>query len=101
MDKSKIAKLEKAGMVVTDAAEWVGLSPEESAIVDMRINLAREVERLRHASGMTQTDLARKLGTKQSGVARMERRPASTTIDTLVMALLRLGATPRRIAALL
>ncbi|MBR0055761.1 MAG: XRE family transcriptional regulator [Kiritimatiellae bacterium] len=101
MDKAKLEKLKKAGMAVTGTAEWIGLSPEESAVVDMRIRLAREVERLRHVKGMTQKTLAEELGTRQPGVARMERKPASSTLDALVMALLKLGSTPRRIAALL
>ena len=101
IDKAKLEKLKKAGMSVTDTTYWLGLTPEESAIVDIRIKLAREVERLRHENGITQKELAESLGTKQSGIARMERNPIATTIDSLVMALLSLGATPRRIAALL
>jgi predicted XRE-type DNA-binding protein len=101
MDKTKRAKLEKAGMIVTDAAGWLGLDPEEAALVEMRANLAREVERLRRENGVTQVELAEKMGTKQPGVARMERNPSSTTLDALFRALLKLGASPRKIAALL
>lgn len=88
-------------MVVTDASDWLSLTSEESAIVDIRIKLAREVERLRHEKNITQADLAKSIGTRQSGIARMERNPVSATIDSLMMGLLALGSSPRRIAALL
>ena len=101
MDKAKRRKLEKAGMIITDTAEWLGLDREEAALVEMRANLAREVERLRRENSMTQVELAEKMGTKQSGVARMERNPSSSSLDALFKALLKLGATPRKIAALL
>jgi hypothetical protein len=41
------------------------------------------------------------IGTKQSGVARLLKCPASATIDSLVKTLPALGATPKRIAALI
>ena len=77
MDKAKREKLEKAGIVVT------------------------EVERLRRENGLTQKALAEQIGTKQPAVARMVSNPSSTTIDSLMKALLSLGSTPRKIAALL
>lgn len=59
MDKAKRDKLEKAGLIVTNASEWLGLSKEEEALVEMRVNLAREVERLRRENGVTQKAIAR------------------------------------------
>ena len=41
--RKKREKLEKAGIVVTDASEWLGLSKEEETLVEIRVNLAREV----------------------------------------------------------
>lgn len=56
--RKKREKLEKAGIVVTDASEWLGLSKEEEALIEIRVNLAREVERLRRENGLTQKALA-------------------------------------------
>jgi plasmid maintenance system antidote protein VapI len=50
---------------------------------------------------LTQKALAEQIGTKQPAVARMVSNPSSTTIDSLMKALLSLGSTPRKIAALL
>ena len=101
MNTKRNAKLKKAGMVVTDAAAWLGLSPEEAALVEMRLSLAREVEKIRLKKGISQSELSARLGTRQPAIARMENRPQASSLDSLVRALLALGATPRKIAATL
>lgn len=101
MDTKKRGKLLAAGYQVTDSLDWLGLTPQERAIVGMRVNLALEIERIRKEKKLTQEAIAKRIGTKQSGVARMLRCPASATIDGLVKTLLALGATPKRIAALI
>ena len=93
--------LEAAGYKVTDAAEWLGLSPEEETIVNMRVNFAMEIERVCKERGITQHALAEKIGTRQSGVARMLNNPSKVTIDNLIKTLLVLGTPSRRIAALI
>ena len=97
--KKKI--LEAKGYKVTDSAEWLGLSREEAQIVDMRVALAQELERVRKAKGITQAELARRVGTKQSGVARMLNNPDTSTMDNLIKALIALGEPISKIAACL
>ena len=101
MDTKKRKQLEAAGYQITDSAEWLGLTPQEQAIVHMRVNFALEIERVRKASNITQQELADKIGTRQSGVARMLNNPTTATIDSLIKTLLALGASPKRIAALI
>jgi ribosome-binding protein aMBF1 (putative translation factor) len=101
MDTKKRKQLEAAGYRITDSAEWLGLTPQEQAIVNMRVNFALEIERVRKASNITQQELADKIGTRQSGVARMLNNPTTATIDSLIRTLLALGASPKRIAALI
>ena len=101
MDTKKRKQLEAAGYQITDSAEWLGLTPQEQAIVNMRVNFALEIERVRKASNITQQELADKIGTRQSGVARMLNNPTTATIDSLIKTLLALGASPKRIAALI
>ena len=101
MDTKKRKQLEAAGYQITDSSKWLGLTPQEQAIVNMRVNFALEIERVRKASNITQQELAEKIGTRQSGVARMLNNPASATIDSLIKTLLALGTSPTRIAALI
>jgi len=101
MKTKKKKALESVGYKVTDTAEWLGLSPEEEAIVNMRVNFAMEIERVCKERGITQQALAEKIGTRQSGVARMLNNPSKVTIDSLIKTLLVLGTPSKRIAALI
>jgi transcriptional regulator with XRE-family HTH domain len=49
----------------------------------------------RRAAGLTQAELARRLGTTQSGIARLERIGSNPTVETLDRAL---NATGHRLA---
>ena len=80
------------------AKQLLGLSDAEEAIVELRLRLADEVRRLRTASGLTQRDLAQRLGSSQSRVAFLEQADAS--VELMVRALLVLGATRREIGRL-
>jgi len=101
MDAKKRKQIVAAGYQITDSAGWLGLTPQEETIVNIRVNLALEIERVRKAANMTQQALAEKIGTRQSGVARMLKNPATATIDSLIRTLLILGTSPKRIAALI
>ena len=101
MTKAKKKILAENGYRVTDSAEWLGLSREESQLIDMRVALAQELERVRKAKGMTQAELAKRIGTKQSGVARMINTPEASTMDNLVKSLIALGEPVSKIAACL
>ena len=67
----------------------------------MRVALAAEIEKMRKEAGLSQAQLAKKLGTRQSGVARMINNPATATIDSLIKAMVSMGASVSRIAACL
>ena len=101
MDAKKRKQIVAAGYQITDSAGWLGLTPQEETIVNIRVNLALEIERVRKAANMTQQALAEKIGTQQSGVARMLKNPTTATIDSLIRTLLILGTSPKRIAALI
>ena len=101
MTEAKKKMLEANGMKVVDSADWLGLTKEESQLVDMRVALAEELERVRKEKGLTQAELARRIGTKQSAVARMTGKPESSTIDNLMKSLMALGEPVSKIAACL
>jgi ribosome-binding protein aMBF1 (putative translation factor) len=53
------------------------------AEADLAGRLAEIVYRLRSAAGLTQTELARRMGTTQSAIARVESGGSTPTLDLL------------------
>jgi len=98
MEKSKKAKLTNAGWHVGTTDEFLGLTSEEAALIELKLALSDELRARRVAKGVTQGELAKRLGSSQSRVAKMEAADASVTMDLLVRAHLALGATPKDLA---
>ena len=90
--------LERAGWRVGTAAEFLDLSREEAELVEMKLALSDVLKRRRLKRGLTQAALARKLGSSQSRVAKLESGVRGVTLDLLVRALLAAGATTDEIA---
>jgi predicted XRE-type DNA-binding protein len=90
---AKRARLEAAGWAVGDVAEFLGLSPEEVAFIELKLALARHLRETRTKNAWTQAEIAVRLGTSQSRVAKMEAADDSVSVDLLVMSLLALGVS--------
>lgn len=97
MNKRKQAKLEKQGWRIGTVADFLGLTPEESRLIEIKLALSRAL-RERRASQMTQAELAKRLASSQPRIAQAERGARSVSMDLLVRALLATGATPKEIA---
>ena len=98
MKTNKRKKLEKNGWKVGSVAELLGLSPEEASYVEMKLALSMALRERRKKSKLTQVELAKKLKSSQSRVAKMEAGDPSVSIDLLVRSLLALGASPKAVA---
>lgn len=101
MKKTKIDKLRAAGWKVGSAEEFLELSKEEVALIEIRIALAASLKRRRVRRKLTQEDLAKFLKSSQSRVAKMEAADASVSIDLLLRSLLALGVTQKGVAKIL
>lgn len=99
MDKAKRRKIENAGWRVGSAEDFLGLSEDEAAFVELKLALSEELRARRESQGLTQGALARKLGSSQSRVAKMEASDASVSVDLLIRGLLATGATRGEIAS--
>lgn len=100
MKKSKKEKLEAAGWRVGTAAEFLDLTREEAALIEMKLGLAESLRRRRQARRLTQTQLAKRLRSSQSRVAKMEVGD-SVSIDQLIKALLALEVPLAQIGRLI
>ena len=101
MKSEKQKRLEKAGWKVGDAADLLRLNEDERRFVEMKLALAEGLRRRRAKLGMTQADLARRLASSQSRVAKMEAADKTVSLDLLIRGLLALGATRQEIARLI
>ena len=101
MEKSKRKHLEKAGWRVGSAAEFLELTPVEAQLVEMKVALSERLRKTRKRRHLSQTELAERIGSSQSRIAKMEAGDPSVSIDLLVHGLLAAGASRREIASAL
>jgi len=93
MDRAKHDRLAGAGWRSGDAADFLELTEEEAAFVELKLALAEYLRELRARNSWTQSQVARQLGSSQSRVAKMEAADASVSLDLLIKSLLTLGAS--------
>ena len=97
MKLEKRQRLEAAGFKIGSADEFLGLSPGETALVSLRFLLAQEVRRRRVRLHCSQAELARRMGSSQSRVAKLEAAESDVSMDLLFRALFATGAKMREV----
>lgn len=98
MHANKRKKLETSGWKIGDADDFLGLTLEESAYIEMKLALSSSLKERRLKSNLSQVELARMVKSSQSRVAKMESGDPSVSIDLLMKSLLALGASPNEVA---
>jgi ribosome-binding protein aMBF1 (putative translation factor) len=101
MKQSKMRRLEAAGWKIGSPKELLQLSDEEEALIEMKLSLAASFKKLRLQRGITQGEVAKRLRSSQSRIAKLEAADATVSIDLLVRALLALGATRQQVGRML
>lgn len=97
MNAGKRKKLEDAGFSVGGTQNFLELTDEEMAYIEIKRSLSRHLQEKRKARKLTQNKAAELLHTSQSRFAKMEHAEKSVSIDLLVRANLALGATPKEL----
>ena len=98
MDSKKRKRLENAGWAVGDASDFLGLNPAEAELVELKIQLALLVKEQRKIHNLSQNALAKKMGSSQSRVAKIESGDPSVSLDLIFRALLTSGVTRQELA---
>jgi predicted XRE-type DNA-binding protein len=101
MKNVKKKKLEAAGWQVGSASQLLGLSKEETELVELRLALAKGLRLRREARNLTQARLAKLIGSSQSRVAKMEAADSTVALDLLFRSLVATGATRRELARII
>jgi len=86
MDAAKRKSLQKAGWVVGDTADFLGMTEEERQLLDVRVELALAVRRQRGIRKLSQKELGTKLKTSQPRIAKIEQAAEDVSMDQLVRA---------------
>jgi ribosome-binding protein aMBF1 (putative translation factor) len=101
MRKRKQRRLEAKGWKVGTVREFLGLSNEEAAYIELKIKLAEGLRQRRQQKGLSQLDLAARLESSQSRVAKMEAGDPSVSLDLLIRSLIALGTTERELSQMI
>jgi predicted XRE-type DNA-binding protein len=96
MDEVKQARLEAKGWKVGTVTEFLDLTPEEAALIEIKLALSKSL-RERREKQMTQVELAERMHSSQPRIAKAEGGDRSVSLDLLMRAMLATGATPREI----
>ncbi len=97
MKKTRVERLQKVGWKVGTTKDFLGLTDEEGALIEMKLALARRLKERRLVRELTQDELAKELGSSQSRVAKMEAADVTVSMELLVRSLLVLGATRQEV----
>src|SRR4051794_26935547 len=91
MNANKRKKLEAAGFRFGDAEDLLGLTPEERELVDLRVKVSRMVRTLRERQNLTQEELAARIKSSQSRVAKLESGGSDVSLDLMFRGLFAVG----------
>lgn len=94
MDAKKLKRLKAMGGRVTTVQSFLDLSNEDMAVIEARLALASAIREQREEAGLTQTALAKTLGSSQARIAKMEGGDPQASLDSMVRAL---AAVSRRV----
>lgn len=101
MREAKRKRLESRGWKIGSTKDFLGLSKQEEAFIELRLKLAEGLKKRRVQRQFTQVQLAKALNSSQSRVAKMESGDPTVSLDLLVKSLLVLGASDQELARLI
>ena len=101
MNNAKKKRLEAKGWKVGNTTDFLSLSAEEAAYIELKLSLSKALQDFRKSKKLTQVDLAKRIKSSQSRVAKMEAADNSVTIDLMFRSLFALGASRKKVVGIL
>ena len=96
MNKTQRRRLERAGWKVGTVAQLLDLSPAEEALIETKLRLGDAVRTLRMRNRLSQTALAKLIGSSQPRVAKLENRHPEISLDLQIKAIFAARPAARR-----
>jgi DNA-binding transcriptional regulator YiaG len=93
MNKEKQKALAAAGFDVMDAEDFLDLTEEERGLVDLKVALGKTVREMRVRNHLTQSEVAKRMKTSQSRVAKIEAASPGVSLDQMFRGLFAVGGT--------
>ena len=84
LHEARQEKLKKRGWKFGTADEFLELSAEESAYIELKLALSGRLKAKRLSKKLTQLELAQIMNSSQSRVARMQAGDPAVSIDLLI-----------------
>ncbi len=97
MKTNKLDRLKAVGWEVGNTEDFLQLSDEEARLVELKLSLISAVKKSRIKRKLSQIDLAQRMKSSQSRIAKIEAGDPSVSLDLIVRALIASGATTRDI----
>ena len=97
MRNNKLKRIKAAGWTVGTTKDFLGLSEQEAALVEVKLSLIAALRKSRQKHRLSQSDVAQRIGSSQSRVAKIEAGDPSVSLDLIVRALIATGATQKEI----
>jgi ribosome-binding protein aMBF1 (putative translation factor) len=97
MKTTKLERLKAAGWKVGNAEDFLQLSEEEAQLVALKLSLINAVKKSRLKRNLSQIELAQRMKSSQSRIAKIEAGDPSVSLDLIVRALIASGAKARDI----
>jgi DNA-binding XRE family transcriptional regulator len=101
LSEQKQVRLEAKGWKVGSTREFLDLSADEAAYVELRLRLGDGLRKRRLRRKLTQVEFAKFVHSSQSRVAKMETGDPTVSLDLLIRSLLALGASRNDLARLI
>lgn len=93
MQAEKRKKLEAQGWRFGTVQEFLGLTDEETAFIELKLALSDHFKKLRQRKNISRIELAKRLKLNQSRIAKIEAGDPSVSLDVLVKSLLIMGTS--------
>jgi DNA-binding XRE family transcriptional regulator len=100
MDDKQRRRLEAAGFAVGTVRDFLGLSDAEAELVETKVALARAIRERREAAGVSQVEVAKRIGSSQSRIAKIEVPDPHVTTDLMLRAFYAVGGRLADFAAI-
>lgn len=101
MREDRRQRLEAKGWKLGSAKDFLDLTEEEATYVDLKVRLAISLRAWRQRHRLTQAELAGRLRSSQSRIAKMEAGDPSVSLDLLIRSLLSLGTSRRELSRII